>query len=216
MAPRDQTACQEPRVPRAMSRAPRHGLSCQPGLPEARASWPAALEPSSPPHPDSAALVPTSLENLSPSYPSHCFASTHHLFRRAPSRNTFGLVGSLTASLVLSPPRVNSRELPEWRDLAPSTCYPTEFIANPSITPISPELPGWRSFQSQLCRSQPGEAGPQQDPAHFHLPCQPHMASLSTACGSAFNPLCSPFPFFAKNPFGKVAGPVSFPGETAD
>ena len=132
-----------------------------------------------------------------PNYPSHCFVSTRHLFRRRlPS--TFGLVSSLTTSLVLSPPHINSRELPEQWDLAPSTCYPTEFIARPLHNTCRPELPGWRSFQSSSVGLSPGRLAHSRILPIFICRVSHTWLLSHTACGSALQSSLLTFPFLCK------------------
>lgn len=169
------------------------------------------LSSSSPHHPNSPAPVPTSLENLSPelSHPLLCFHMSP-VQKALPSM--FSPVSSLTTSFVLSPPHINSCELPERWDLVPSTCYPTEFIARPLHNTYRPGLPGWRLFQSSSVSLSPGRLALSRILPIF-ICCVSRTRLLShTACGSALRSSLLTFPFLCKKPLWEGVAGCEFSG----
>ena len=169
------------------------------------------LSSSSPHHPNSPAPVPTSLENLSPelSHPLLCFHMSP-VQKALPSM--FSPVSSLTTSFVLSPPHINSCELPERWDLVPSTCYPTELIARPLHNTYRPGLPGWRLFQSSSVSLSPGRLALSRILPIF-ICCVSRTRLLShTACGSALRSSLLTFPFLCKKPLWEGVAGCEFSG----
>ena len=159
-------------------------------------------------HANSPALVPASLENLSPelAHPFLCFHRSP--VQKAPSKYVWPC--QLSHHLPCSVPTSHQQLWTSWMvGPAPSTSYPTEFIARPLHNTYCPELQGWRLFQSvSLSPGRLASAG--SCPFSFAVFASWLLSHI--ACRSAFRPFLLTFPFLCKKPLWEGVAGREFPG----